>query len=81
MTREALAVYCGDRESVIGGTAKINRKTSYGNTKSDVLTLDVIGAFYDTDRSNYSLGWGAFANPSKKSGWNSVTITVTCRRQ
>jgi len=68
----ALAVYCGNRESVIGGTAKINRETSYGTTKSDVLTLDVIGVFYDTDRSDYSLGWGAFANATGKSGWNSV---------
>ena len=77
----ALAVYCANRESVIGGTAKINRKTSYGTTRSDVLALEVIGAFYDTDRSDVSLGWGAFANPTGKSGWNSVTITVTCRRQ
>lgn len=66
---------------MIGGTAKINRRTSYGTTRSDVLTLDVIGAFFDTDRSDYALGWGAFAIPTKKSGWNSVTITVTCRRQ
>jgi hypothetical protein len=56
---------------VIGGTAKIGRKTSYGTARSDVLTLDVIGAFYDTDRSGYSLGWGAYANPIEKSGWNS----------
>ncbi len=77
---QALAVYCGNRESVIGGAAKINRKTSYGTTKRDVLTLDVIGVFYDTDRSDISLGWGAFANPTGKPGWNSVTITVTCRR-
>ncbi|MDT0352667.1 hypothetical protein [Pseudonocardia charpentierae] len=77
----ALAVYCGNRESVIGGTAKISRKTSYGTARSDVLTLDVIGAFYDTDRSDVSLGWGAFANATGKPGWNSVTITVTCRRQ
>lgn len=78
---EGLAVYCGNRESVISGAAKINRKTSYGTTKSDILTLDVIGVFYDTDRSDISLGWGAFANPTGKKGWNSVTITVTCRRQ
>jgi hypothetical protein len=45
------------------------------------MTLDVIGAFYDTDRSDVSLGWGAFANATGKPGWNSVTITVTCRRQ
>jgi hypothetical protein len=64
----ALAVYCGDRESVIGGTAKVNRKTAYGTTRSDVLTLDVVGTFFDTDRSDYALGWGAFANPTKKSG-------------
>jgi hypothetical protein len=77
---EALAVYCGNRESVIGGTAKLNRKTSRGTASRDVLTLDVVGVFYDTDRSDYSLGWGVFALPTGKSGWNSVTITVTCRR-
>jgi len=77
----ALAVYCGDRESVLGGNAKVNRKTTYGTTRSDVLTLDVIGVFYDTDRSDISLGWGAYAIPTRKPGWNSVTITVTCRRQ
>ena len=60
---QALAVYCADRESVLGGTAKINRKTSYGTARSDVLTLDVIGTFYDTDRSDYALGWGASADP------------------
>lgn len=78
---KALAVYCADRESVISGTAKIERKTSYGTAKSKILTLDVIGTFYDTDRSDYSLGWGAFANPTGKSGWNSVMITVSCRRR
>jgi hypothetical protein len=62
---------------VIGGTAKTSRKTSYGTARSDVLTLDVIGAFYDTDRSDVSLGWGAFADPTGKSGWNKVTIIVT----
>jgi len=40
----ALAVYCGNRESVIGGTAKISRTTSDGTVRSDVLTLDVFGA-------------------------------------
>ena len=66
---------------MIGGTATINRKTSYGTTRSDVLTLDVIGTFYDPERSDFALGWGAFANPARKPGWNSVTITVTCRRR
>ena len=77
----AIAVYCANRESMINGAAKINRKTSYGTTKSDVLTLDVIGVFYDTDRSDISLGWGAFANATGKKGWSSVTITVTCWRK
>lgn len=50
------------------GATKINRKTSYGTTNSDVLTLDVIGVFYDTDRSDIPLGWGAFASPTGKRG-------------
>jgi hypothetical protein len=66
---------------VIGGTAKISRKTSYGTARSDVLTPELIDAFYDTERSDVSLGSGRVCRRTGKSGWNSVTITMTCRRR
>jgi hypothetical protein len=64
-----VTVACAPRESILKGTAKINRKTSYGTTSRDVLTLDPVGAF-----------WGTFVNATGRKGWNSVTLTVTCRR-
>jgi hypothetical protein len=33
-----------------------------------LLTLAVIGAFYDTDRSDVSLGWSAYAQPHRAVG-------------
>ena len=76
---EAKTVACSPGESIIAGSAKINRKTSHGKTSRDVLTLDVIGAFWDPEVD--LLKWGAFINATGRKGWNSVTLTVTCRRR
>jgi hypothetical protein len=43
-----------------------------------VLTLDVVGAFWDPEVDSFK--WGAFINATGRKGWNSVTLTVTCRR-
>lgn len=75
---EGVTVACAPRESILSGSAKINRKTSHGTASSNVLTLDVIGAFWDTEDD--SLKWGTFVNANGRKGWNSVTLTVTCRR-
>jgi hypothetical protein len=75
---EGIRVSCGARESILTGSAKINRKTTYGTTSKDVLTLDVVGAYWDTE--NDSLNWGTFVNATGSKGWNSVTLTATCRR-
>jgi hypothetical protein len=45
---------------------------------SDVLTLDPVGAFWDTEVD--MLKWGTFVNATGRKGWNSVTVTVACRR-
>ncbi len=75
---EAKTVSCGHGESILGGSAKIIRKTSHGTTSRNVLTLDVIGAFWDPEVD--LLKWGAFINATGRKGWNSVKLTVTCRR-
>jgi hypothetical protein len=75
---EAKTVSCGAGESIISGSAKIKRKTSHGTTSRDVLTLDVIGAFWDPEVD--TLKWGAFIEATGRKGWNSVTLKVTCRR-
>jgi len=76
---EAKTVSCGSGESILSGSAKIKRKTSHGKTSRDVLTLDVLGAFWDPEVD--TLKWGAFINATGHKGWNSVTLTVTCRRR
>jgi hypothetical protein len=75
---EGIRVSCGARESILTGSAKIIRKTTHGTTSKDVLTLDVVGAYWDTE--NDSLNWGTFVNATGSKGWNSVTLTATCRR-
>lgn len=75
---EGVTVACGPRESILAGSAKINRRTTHGTTSSDVLTVDPVGAFWDTEDD--SLQWGTFVNATGRKGWNSVTLTVTCRR-
>jgi hypothetical protein len=75
---EALVIFCDNlHDSVVKGAAKINRKTSHGTSRV-VLTLDVIGAFWDTEDDR--LKWGAFARATGRKGWNSVTFTITCHR-
>jgi hypothetical protein len=76
---EGVTVACNNpRESIISGSAKINRKTSHGTASKDVLALDPVGAFWDTEVD--MLKWGTFVNATGRKGWNSVTLTVTCRR-
>ena len=75
---EGVTVACNNpRESIVSGSAKINRKTSHGTTSKDVLTLDPVGAFWDTEVD--MLKWGTFVNATGRKGWNSVTLTITCR--
>ena len=75
---EARVVYCQPGESIVRGSATINRRTSHGVTPREVLTLDVLGAFWNTEVD--MLQWGAFINATGRKGWNSVTFTIVCRR-
>jgi hypothetical protein len=54
------------------------RHPSHGTAKSAVVTVDVLGAFWDTE--NDMLKYGAFVGTTGKPGWNSVTRTITFRR-
>ena len=80
---EAVTIGCRtDRypfgDNILRGSATINRKTAYGTTSREVLTLNVIGSGYDPDTGR--LYWGAYVNPTGRKGWNNVTLTVTCYR-
>lgn len=80
---EAVTIGCRtDRypfgDNILQGTATINRKTTYGTTSREVLTLNVIGTGYDPDTGR--LYWGAYVNATGRKGWNTVTLTVTCYR-
>jgi hypothetical protein len=74
---EAVTVSCNPGDSIVSGSARINRKTSHGTSRI-VLSLDVLGAFWD--QTDEVLRWGAFVNATGRPGWNSVTLTVNCRR-
>jgi hypothetical protein len=77
--REALSVWCtGATDSILSESAKIVRKTSHGTASRDVVTLDVLGAYWDSEVD--LLKWGTFIGATGKSGWNSVTLTITCHR-
>lgn len=75
---EAKRVSCNAGDTGLSGSVRIVRKTSHGTTKSDVLTVDVIGWFWNAEVD--LLQYGAFIGATGKPGWNSVTITATCRR-
>ena len=74
---EAPSVMCNsERDALLGGTATINRKTSHGTTEKDVVNLDRLGAFWDTEVDR--IRWGTWIRPNGRPGWNSVTLTVQC---
>ena len=75
---EGRVVYCTPGDSILSGSATVNRKTSHGTAKSTVITVDVVGAFWDTEDD--MLKYGAFVGTTGKPGWNSVTLSITCRR-
>jgi hypothetical protein len=75
---EAKTVSCNPGDTILAGSAKINRKTSYGTAKRDVVNLDVIGVFWDDDAAIFK--WGAFISVNGNKGWNSVTLTVRCEK-
>jgi hypothetical protein len=76
--REAKTVSFNPGDSILSGSATVTRKTTHGTAKNIVLTLDVVGAFWDTEVD--ALKYGAFVGTNGKAGWNSVVLTVSCRR-
>ena len=49
-----------------------------GTASRDVVTLDVLGADWDSEVD--LLKWGTFIAATGRSGWKSVTLTITCHR-
>ena len=76
---EARNVSCNAGDSGLSGSAKVVRRTTHGTTRSDVITLDVVGWYWNSEVD--LLQYGAFVGATGKPGWNSVTITVTCRHR
>jgi hypothetical protein len=73
---EAVFVNCRADDTALKGSATIKRRTSYG-TSATVLRIGKKGVTFDSDRG-YSQFY-AFVEATGKKGWNSVTLTVTCR--
>jgi hypothetical protein len=76
---EADVVTCRRGDTAVRGHATINRRTSHGISRSTVLRLDRDGVTYDSE-SGYSVFY-QFISPNGRKGWNSVTLTATCRRR
>lgn len=78
---EAVVVECkhpgANADYALRGKATINHKTSHGTTRRDVISLDVIGFFWNTEVDH--LQYGTFVETNGRKGWNSVTLTITCR--
>jgi hypothetical protein len=75
---EADVVLCRRGDTAVSGHARINHRTSHGTTRRDVLRLGRNGVTFDNE-SGYSVFY-QFISPNGRRGWNSVTLTVTCRR-
>lgn len=75
---EAKTVTCNPGDTILSGSAKINRKTTYGTAKRDVVNVRPIGVFWDEDAGMQK--WGAFISVNGNNGWNSVTLTATCQK-
>ena len=73
---ESLFLHCKGDDTAVKGSATINRRTSHGKSAT-VLRLGRHGVGFDSERgfSEYY----AFVDATGKKGWNSVTLTVTCR--
>lgn len=75
---ETLRVSSNADDTGLSGSATVNRKTSHGTARNTVITLDMIGWFWNSEVD--LLQYGSFVGTTGKPGWNNVTITATCRR-
>jgi hypothetical protein len=76
---EADVAICRIGDTALSGSAKIVRKTSHGTARHDVLRLGKHGVYYDEESGHEVFYQFITQNGSK--GWNSVKLTVTCRRK
>jgi hypothetical protein len=76
---EADVVLCRKGDKAVKGSATIKRRTSHGTASRTVLRIGKTGVTYDSD-AGYDVFY-AFLTPTGQKGWNSVKLTVTCRRR
>jgi hypothetical protein len=76
---EADTVSCRRGDKAIKGSAKINRRTSHGTARGNVVQLGRRGVTYNSE-SGFDVFY-VFVDPNGRKGWNSVTLTVACRRR
>ncbi len=75
---EAKSVSCNPGDTILSGSAKINRKTPHGTATRDVVNVKPIGIFWDSEVNAFK--WGAFISVNGSKGWNSVTLTAKCQK-
>lgn len=64
------------RRRLLGDRITVGPQTSHGKSKK-VLTLGRHGVGFDSERGFSE--FYAFVDPTGRKGWNSVTLTATCR--
>lgn len=74
---EAPLVNCRADDVALRGSASVNRRTSHGRA-ARVLSIAKHGVAFN-EETGYWMFY-AFVDASGRKGWNSVTLTVTCRR-
>ena len=76
---EADVVNCRKGDTAVKGFAQIKRRTSHGIARTDVVRLGKRGVAYNSE-SGFDMFY-VFITPNGRKGWNSVTLTVACRRR
>lgn len=76
---EADVALCKVGDTALSGSAKIVRRTPRGTARSTVLRLGKHGVYYDSE-SGHEVFY-QFISQNGRKGWNSVKLTVTCRRK
>jgi hypothetical protein len=74
---EAPRVNCRAGDVAVRGSATVNRRTSHGRA-AKVLRIGKRGVAFN-EESGYWMFY-AFVDTTGRKGWNSVTLTVACRR-
>ena len=78
LDEEARVIFCNSpSDSILAMSTTTSLKTSHGTARAPVLTVTPVGVFWNPE--NDHLDYGAFVARNGKPGWETVTLSITCR--